>query len=565
MKTWWHKKSLQFKLQILVQIVLLVIGIMAQLSIRHMFEKDVISHAQEKAMVSADGLLNGLNMLMVSEMISKPELRTLLVKKMGATENILDLRVFRNIPVQNQFGPGLPSEQPVDGMDREVLQSANVQSKFISQGDTKSLRVVVPFIAKSEFRGTNCLSCHHVPEGTVNGGASITVNLHDDFAELNRKDIYLCALQLIFQIFLFVLIGKLIHSVIKPALQLKEDLLVLSSGDFSRTIQHVDGNDEIASIAKSAHMVNVELGRLITEVKISAIRVAEIAEKVVLISNMTSSGVLAQKEETDIVSESVSQMVISLNHSVTSSKSAVNVAQQIEERAQLAKKVVANAVSSIHQISGDVISATAMINTLERESSEISSVIQLIADISKQTNLLALNAAIEAARAGEHGRGFAVVADEVRKLATRIEEATIEIQKKIESLKSGVLKVTVVMNTGHEQATESVTQINKTNATLTEIIESISTIHKANEQISSSIEEQSVIATKINNTILNISSVASQTAFSSKNTSEEIERIVESVSGLSKIVAKFTLPVSVETNRNGGNSTTGKDTENVLF
>jgi methyl-accepting chemotaxis protein len=565
MRTWWHKQSLQFKLQFLVQIVLLVIGIVAQLSIRNMFENDIISHANEKAIVSADGLLNGLNMLMVSEMISKPELRSLLVKKMGAIDNILELRVFRSKSVQNQFGPGLPSEQTVDDIDREALQTARVQSSFIALDEKKSLRVVVPFIAKTEFRGTNCLSCHLVSEGTVNGGASITIDLHNEFAELNRKDIYLCVAQIVFQLFLFVLIGKLIHNVIKPASQLQKDLLVLSSGDFSITIHHVEGNDEIASIAKSAHVVNVELGKLINEVKISALKVAEIAEKVVLISNMTSSGVLAQKEETDIVSASVSQMVISLNNSVSSSKSAVNVALQIEERAQLAKKVVANTVSSIHQISGDVISASAMINSLERESGEISSVIQLIADISKQTNLLALNAAIEAARAGEHGRGFAVVADEVRKLATRIEEATKEIQNKIESLKSGVQSVTVVMNAGHQQANESVDQINRTNVTLTEIIESISTINKANEQISTSIEEQFEIATRINNNISNITTVASQTAFSSKNTTEAIESIVESVSGLSKIVAKFTLPVSVEKNNNVNNSTENKDSDSFLF
>jgi methyl-accepting chemotaxis protein len=206
-----------------------------------------------------------------------------------------------------------------------------------------------------------------------------------------------------------------------------------------------------------------------------------------------------------------------------------------------------------------------MINSLERESGEISSVIQLIADISKQTNLLALNAAIEAARAGEHGRGFAVVADEVRKLATRIEEATKEIQNKIESLKSGVQSVTVVMNAGHQQANESVDQINRTNVTLTEIIESISTINKANEQISTSIEEQFEIATRINNNISNITTVASQTAFSSKNTTEAIESIVESVSGLSKIVAKFTLPVSVEKNNNVNNSTENKDSDSFLF
>ena len=541
MQTWWNNLSLKFKLQLAIQPVLLLLMIFAQQSALNKFENFVLDGAKSEALVSADGVLNGLNMLMINGIISSPDQRQLYIKKMSASEGVLSLRVMRNKPVQDQFGAGLPEEQPIDDMDRNALLSAKLQNSLQMLDGKHTLRVVVPFIAKKEFRGTNCLTCHNVAEGTVNGAASITLDLETQYAEILKAKYFLWGVLLFVQIFLYFVLGWLISFVVRPAHQLKSDLLKLGSGDFTGEIC-VYGNDEIGSIARSAFQVNVDLGKLIGDVKSSAMHLSSTAQRVAMVSNMTSEGVKAQKEETTLASETVRQIAQSLNESVMESKKAVSVADAINAQAADAKQVIAKTIQSIHLLAEEVKSSTLLIHGLEQESNDIRNVTQMIADIADQTNLLALNAAIEAARAGEQGRGFAVVADEVRKLAQRTQDATIDIRKKIESLQSGVSNATLAMEKGRNQADDSVAQIDRTNVSLGQIMSSIGTIHGANTRIAVSVEEQSNIATKINETILNISNVADQTAFSSKNTSLEIAKVADAAVGLNLLVEKFIVP-----------------------
>lgn len=555
MKDWWGKLSISKKLQIPIQIILLVVMLLAQRLALDKYTETILAGAQREAAVSADGVLNGLNMLMLNGIIGDPEQRTLFAKKMGASDGVLELRIIRNKPVQDQFGTGLPSEQPIDDMDRRALQSGQLQSGLLQQDNKHALRVVVPFIAKKDFRGTNCLTCHQVPEGSVNGAASITLDLTDDLALVRHANYALWILQIVFQVLLYLLIGGLIKFTIRPARELQKDLEKLSTGDFTGHIQ-VHNDDEISSIAKSALRVNDELGLLIANIKAAANHLSDTAQRVAMVSNMTSEGVKSQKDETTNASEAVTQIAKSLNESVAGSKNAVSVAEAITDQANIAKDIMSQTMASIHMLAEDVKAATATIYTLQKESDEIRGVTEIIAGIATQTNLLALNAAIEAARAGEQGRGFAVVADEVRKLAQRTQDATHEIQKKIEALHVGVNAATLVMTTGSNKADDSVLQINKTNESLETIIQSISKIREVNIRIADSVEEQGEIATKINATILNVSSVADQTAFSSKNTSVEIEKVAAAAINLKQLVERFVVheiapanePVEVESN-----------------
>jgi methyl-accepting chemotaxis protein len=182
MKSWWGALSLKNKLQIPIQVILLLIMVFVQRWAFDQFEHRVLQEAQQKAIVSSDGVINGLNMLMLNGIISQADQRQLFIKKMGSSAGVEELRVIRAKQVQDQFGPGLPEEQARDDMDKEAIESAKPQFKSMAEGGKHMLRAVVPFVVSTNFRGTNCLMCHQVKVGSVNGAASITLNMDEEYA-----------------------------------------------------------------------------------------------------------------------------------------------------------------------------------------------------------------------------------------------------------------------------------------------------------------------------------------------------------------------------------------------
>ncbi|TAJ79866.1 MAG: hypothetical protein EPO42_05360 [Gallionellaceae bacterium] len=210
MKVWWHNLTLHDKLQIPIQFVLLLVLIPAQVWVMREFERDLFENAERRAVGSATQSFLGLNAMMLNGSIRQPQARMTYFKKMAGQDGVVEFHLVRGKPVQDQYGAGLPEEQARDELDRNALASNRVQMQRLTQ-DKPALRVVVPFAARTDFHGTDCLQCHHVPEGAVNGAVSLTISLDQEYAELERMRTRLNVGQMALQMALFFLIGTLVR------------------------------------------------------------------------------------------------------------------------------------------------------------------------------------------------------------------------------------------------------------------------------------------------------------------------------------------------------------------
>ncbi|MDD4929938.1 MAG: diguanylate cyclase [Gallionella sp.] len=224
MKNWWLSLGIGTKLSIPIQVMLIVLLSFAHFWIMEHIREEILEGAKRRAAVSADGIINGMNMLMLTGMISDPDNRRLFINKMGASDHVKELRIIRAQQVQDQFGPGLPEEQIKDELDRRVLTSKQTDFLLKEDRDKPTLRTVVPFIVSSDFRGTNCLSCHKAEAGSVNGAASITIDMTEDFDAIYRTRNRLWAGQIFLHILLFFATNWLIRRFMRPIVSLQSSM-----------------------------------------------------------------------------------------------------------------------------------------------------------------------------------------------------------------------------------------------------------------------------------------------------------------------------------------------------
>lgn len=257
------------------------------------------------------------------------------------------------------------------------------------------------------------------------------------------------------------------------------------------------------------------------------------------ISKETVDGVLKQQAETTQVATAMNEMTASVQEVARTASSAAEAARNADNEAKSGKQVVMETMEAIDSLANEVEKAAEQLSNLEADIGNIGAIVDVIRGITEQTNLLALNAAIEAARAGEHGRGFAVVADEVRTLAARTQSSTHEIEEMVERLQQGAQVAVKVMNDSRERARTSVEKASSAGAALDTITAMISTMDEMSAQISSAANEQSAVAEDINRGIVNISQVAEHTAEGARESSVAVETLGSLSSQLQEASAKF--------------------------
>ncbi len=332
----------------------------------------------------------------------------------------------------------------------------------------------------------------------------------------------------------------IIKSIVTPIRDMGRQFLALAEGDGDlTTTMSVIHDDEIGDVNRGFNLFIGKIKTSIQQVITSSGELGLATGRLTQISNDTTDNLSQQQQETEQVATAMNEMVATVQEVARNVSDAADAANAANREAANGKQIVVNSIKEINALAAEVRQAAEVMKRLEKDSDNIGSVLSVIKEIADQTNLLALNAAIEAARAGEQGRGFAVVADEVRTLASRTQKSTEEIQKMIERLQSGTHEAVSVMERGQKRAQSSVEQANNAGTALESITAAVVTISQMTTQIASAAEEQNAVAEEVNNSIINISNMSQQSSTSAGEITSSTQQLGLLAKQLNTVVIQF--------------------------
>jgi methyl-accepting chemotaxis protein len=315
-----------------------------------------------------------------------------------------------------------------------------------------------------------------------------------------------------------------VQSIRLPLQSVTGMLRTISSGDLSQKIK-IQNQDEFGQLSEMVNELVDSLKIIIQKIKDNTHQLTQAAEQTAIVTAETNANINQQRTQTNHILESIEQMTAAVEEVATSAHSTSDEVEKAHIETQSGQEIVTSNIHSIQSLAGEIDNASDVINQLNEYSVNIGNILDVIRGIAEQTNLLALNAAIEAARAGEQGRGFAVVADEVRTLASRTQESTSEIQDMIERLQTGANKAVDVMQGSRSKASSSVEDIQKAGELLNTITQAISSINDMSTDIATNAEEQASVTEEVLTNVNTIANLADQTAEGAESTKTSSERV----------------------------------------
>lgn len=329
-----------------------------------------------------------------------------------------------------------------------------------------------------------------------------------------------------------------IMALLSPLGKLLVRVKSISNNPLSQII-YTGRNDEFGQIEFALRMMQAETGAVIGRIGDASNRLGEHARG--LLKDIESSNFLTveQQAETDQIATAVNQMAASIQEVASNAQHAADAAGRADSETSSGQRLVVHTSQSITALEGEIRQAAQVIHELEGQSNEISKVLDVIRGIAEQTNLLALNAAIEAARAGEQGRGFAVVADEVRSLAARTQQSTTDIQSMISALQERAQSAVTVMEKSSRQAHTSVAHAEEAATALDGIGLRVNEITDMNAQIATAVEQQGAVSEDINRSINNIRDAADANVQTGQNNLKSAESVAQLTGALSELAKQF--------------------------
>ncbi|MGL5373026.1 MAG: methyl-accepting chemotaxis protein [Aeromonas veronii] len=412
----------------------------------------------------------------------------------------------------------------------------------IASGDTGSLLAKRPFaVINAEVNGEPMvLASSYIP--LLDWYLVAQVPEAEIYAELDQTRNEILMISLVIALAMGLMGMLLAGSVSRPLNELARLFKELGSGDGDLTQRlKVEGRDELSQVATGFNNFVAKIHGSIEQVAENSRQLAATANEVANKAQLTQHNCTAQRDRTVQVATAIHEMGATVSEIAGNASLAAEVARQANDQADAGAVVVAQARHGIVDLSGEIEQVAGVIESLASQTDSIGSILETIRSISEQTNLLALNAAIEAARAGEQGRGFAVVADEVRNLANRSAASAAEIQGMINRLQEQSARAVSAMAQGRNQSLEVVSQADEANAALGQITAHITQINDMNIQVATATEEQSSVVGEINRNVEDINQLTMETADIAHQLTES-SRSLQQLSGqLDKLVGNFRL------------------------
>ncbi len=396
-----------------------------------------------------------------------------------------------------------------DGFQSKLNNINLLLERFSEQADI----VFNPESAKDEYLGSRIklLNLSNELAETSNELVSIYVN-EISTAHQNRLNLTLIIASILLLILFMSFVALIRTSVARPLSLLSNKLSLIAGGDMTAKFDQPPMNLELGQIQENAQSMTSSLRKSFENINKMTVRLEAAANEMKDITKRTEEGAVQQQNGTEHVATAIEEMSTAIQDVENNTQIAADFAVNTDEQAKEGLQIMQQTATEVNNLAEDIGHAADAINKLAIESESIGSVVDVIQGISEQTNLLALNAAIEAARAGEQGRGFAVVADEVRTLAARTQESTQEIQSIIENLQTGAKTAAKTMESSQNEVNNTVSQANKAGQSLETISSAAAQIKDMNFQISVSIEQQSAVVNEIGQNVSEIREISDRTA-----------------------------------------------------